>query len=440
MPVSQHPKEVTMPTRSRLLALLVALCLVGATAIATAAPVTLTFRFNDAEHKELREALDVFEKQNPTIKVTLQRIAWADSREQFLREAAVGQGPDVVHVAQVAVRSMGQAGAFLKLNDLIKRHGLRGGWDDFLSTELAAQDDGTIHAIPWTVDTFAMVYNPEILKQAGIAKFPETWEEMKEASRQIKTKTGKVGWAFPAGSGSTNSIWFFCNFYWWSNGWGLVERAPDGKYVAGITVPQIAEAFDYYNSYFKEGLNDKAMLAVTNWGAQELIEGMVSGNFAIISTPEFVLTQIEEAYKARHPGKPLPFASTIHPKGRSGSKTFIGGRQLAINANTKYPDEAFKLVQYLAGPDIYTKYYVGQWPAQKSLIAKIQRGPSHSGYPEQLKLARQWGAYSSGPVAIPTMWNAVGRAIGSVFTGEKTSRAAAQEVHDLVQAELAKKR
>src|SRR5262249_34347397 len=203
---STPAKEATMRTRSRAVALLVAGSLAGAAAVAAAAPVTLTFRFNDAEHKELREALDVFERQNPNIKVTLQRIAWADSREQFLREAAVGQGPDVVHVAQVAVRSMGQAGAFLKLNDLVKRNGLRGGWEDFLSTELAAQDDGTIHAIPWTVDTFAMVYNADILKQAGIARFPETWDELREASRQIKAKTGKVGWAFPAGSGSTNSI------------------------------------------------------------------------------------------------------------------------------------------------------------------------------------------------------------------------------------------
>lgn len=428
-----------MKTRVSVVALLVAVTVAGVAAVASASPVQITFRFNDAEHKELREALNVFEKQNPNIKVTLQRIAWADSREQFLREAAVGQGPDVVHLAQVAVRSMGQAGAFLQLNELIKKHSLRN-WDDFLSTELATQDDGTIHAIPWTVDTFAMVYNRDLLTQAGIAKFPETWDELKQASRQIKAKTGKIGWAFPAGSGSTNSIWFFCNFYWWSHGWGLVERAPDGKYVVGITVDQIAEAFDYYNSYFKKGLNDKAMLAVTNWGAQELIEGMVQGNFAIISTPEFVLTQIEEAYKARFPGKPMPFASTIHPKDKNGSKTFVGGRQLAINANTKHPDEAFKLVQYLIGPEIYARYYVGQWPAQKSLIARIQRPASHSGYPEQLKHARQWGAYSSGPVAIPTMWNAVGRAVGSVFTGEKTSRAAAQEVYELVQGELAKKK
>jgi multiple sugar transport system substrate-binding protein len=425
--------------RIRLIALSL-LTVAAALGPATPAPaVELTFRFNDAEHKELREALDVFQKQNPSIKVTLQRIAWGDAREQFLREAAVGQGPDVVHIAQVWTRSMGQAGALVKLNDLIKKQGLREGWSDFLSTELAAQDDGTIHAVPWTVDTFAMVYNKDLLKQAGIEKFPETWEEMRQASRQVKARTGKVGWAFPAGSGATNSIWFFCNFYWWSHGVSLVERAPDGKHVMGITPDQIAEAFDYYNSYFKEGLNDKAMLGITNWGAQELIEGMVSGAIAIISTPEFVLTQIEEAYKARYPGKPLPFASTIHPRDRNGSKTFIGGRQIAINANTKYPEEAYKLVQYLSTPEIFSsKYYAGQWPAQRSLIAKIQRGPSHSGYPEQLKLARPWGAYSTGPVAIPTMWNAVGRAMGSVFIGEKTSKAAAQEVYDLIQTELAK--
>ena len=362
--------------------------------MAAAAPIELTFRFNDAEQKEMREALDVFEQQSPNIKVTLQRIAWGDSREQFLREAAVGQGPDVVHIAQTWTRSMGQAGVFAKLNELVKRHGLRAGWDDFLSTELAVQDDGTIYAIPWTVDTFAMVYNTDILKQAGIARFPETWEELgRRAARSSEDGEDRLG--VPGRQRLHELDLVLLQFLlvvprlgrWWT-GCPMASthgdhRAPDRR---GFRLLQL---------YLKEGLNDKSMLAVTNWGAQELIEGMVQGNFAMISTPEFVLTQIEEAYKARFPGRPMPFASTIHPKDKNGSKTFMGGRQLAINVNTKYPDEAFKLVQYLTNPEIFTKYYVGQWPAQNSRIARIQRAPSHSGYPEQLKLARQWGAYSS---------------------------------------------
>ena len=213
-----------------------------------------------------------------------------------------------------------------------------------------------------------------------------------------------------------------------------MERGADGKHFSNITPDQIAEAFDYYNSYFKEGLNDRSMLSVTNWGAQELIEGMVQGNYAIISTPEFVLTQIEEAYKARYPGKAQPFASTIHPKGAPARRPSFGGRQLGINVNT--PEEAYKLVQYLNNPEIFSKYYVGQWPAQRSLIAKIERGPD-SGYPEQLKIARQWGAYSTGPVAIPTVERRrPGDRLG--FIGEKPSKAAAQEVYDLIQTELAK--
>ena len=115
-----------------------------------------------------------------------------------------------------------------------------------------------------------------------------------------------------------------------------------------------------------------------------------------------------------------------------------GIKAYIATGRAKHPDEVFKVIQYLITPEIFSKYYAGQWPAQKSLMAKIQRDPSHAGYPEQLKHARQWGPYSTGPVAIPTMWNAVGRAAGAVFTGEKTSKAAAKDIHDLVQAELAK--
>jgi multiple sugar transport system substrate-binding protein len=211
---------------------------------------------------------------------------------------------------------------------------------------------------------------------------------------------------------------------------------PDGKYGMNITPEQIAEGFDYYKSYFDQGLNPKSMLAITNWGAQELIEGMVRGDFAIISTPEFVLSQIEAAWKARYPEKPNPFASEIHPK---ESVTFVGGRQLGINVNTKHPEEAYKLVQYLISEDIFFKYYVGQWPAQKSIIKKIKRGPAHSGYPKQLIKARSWGPYSTGPVAIPTMWNWVGRTVGSVFIGEKTSLEAAKDLHNKIKTELEKK-
>ena len=81
----------------------------SATVPTLAADIELTFRFNDPEAEEMRAALDAFEQENPGVKVELQTIAWGESRQQFLREAAVGEGPDVVHIAFVWPRDMGAA-------------------------------------------------------------------------------------------------------------------------------------------------------------------------------------------------------------------------------------------------------------------------------------------------------------------------------------------
>ena len=60
-----------------------------------AADITITFRFNDPEGPQMRQALDLFEQQNAGIKVGMQRVTWGDAQQQYLREAAVGTAPDV---------------------------------------------------------------------------------------------------------------------------------------------------------------------------------------------------------------------------------------------------------------------------------------------------------------------------------------------------------
>jgi multiple sugar transport system substrate-binding protein len=69
---------------------------------ATSAPAQeLTFRYAYENVDEIRAGLDAFEAKNPGISVTLERIAFKDARDQFIREAATGGGPDVLHLACV---------------------------------------------------------------------------------------------------------------------------------------------------------------------------------------------------------------------------------------------------------------------------------------------------------------------------------------------------
>lgn len=420
--------------RTFMAAILAALAVVVA-GIANAADVKLTFRFNDSEAEAMRAALDDFEAENPGIEVELQTIAWTESRQQFLREAAVGEGPDVVHIAFVWPRDMGAAGALLPINDFLDSDPIQGGWDDFIATELAVGADGNIYGVPWTTDTWAMIYNMNVLEEAGISKIPENWDELRDASRTIHEKTGKVGFGFPGGSGSQNTIWFLANYYWWSNNQALVVADGDG-FKTGITVEQIAGAMDYYHSFIKEGHNPEAMLGVTEWFDPVILEGIISGEQGVAIVPPQQAKEILAAFKDRNPGVEPPFVTSTTPGGPAGPKTHLGGRMLGINANTENPEAAWKLIEFMTRTDVLQKYYGNQFPAQKAPLGKIEFGPALAGFAKQLTLARSWGAYSDGPAQIGTMWNDTGRAFGSAFIGERTYEEAAAELLESVEEQL----
>lgn len=404
--------------------------------------VTITFRFNDPEGPQMRAALDEFERANADIKVTMQRVSWADAQAQYLREAAVGTAPDVVHTAFVWPRAFGRANALRPLDDLLRRDGAQlglGGFEQFFARDLATADDGKVFAIPWTTDTFAMMYNTQMLQSVGASAFPAAWAPLRELSRTIQQRTGKAGWAFPAGVCGTPSIWFFLNFYWWSKGPGIIDRGADGRYVVSIARELIQEGFDYYKSYLDEGHNPRASLAVCLWGAPEVVEGMLTGNTAIASVPDTVANEIVTKWRERNPNTPPPFLTAPHPADSNGSRTFFGGRMLGISPNSRNVEQAWRLIKFLVTPEpTFTRHYTFYTPAQLPALQARNWPPELMGFPAQLRTARSWGPYGTGPVAIPFMWNAVGRAAGSVFIGEKTSAQSAAELHEAVSRELAR--
>ncbi len=51
------------------------------------------------------------------------------------------------------------------------------------------------------------------MKRAGVTAIPTTWDEFRDAARKVHAATGKIGFAFPFGSGGSNSIWFAANFW-----------------------------------------------------------------------------------------------------------------------------------------------------------------------------------------------------------------------------------
>lgn len=430
----------TKNLRKSILGVGMASCVALMSTTAFAQDKVISFRFNDPDTTGVEAAIAEYEKMNPGIEIDFQQLSWGEARQQYLREFAVGGGPDVVHIAFVWPKDLGRSGALLPLNDLINAKGLHAGIDDFVAHDLAL-DDGTQYAVPWSTDTWGMVYRTDILEEAGITELPTTWVELLDASRQIKEKTGKIGFATPLGSASTNTIWFLANFYWWSNNVGLIVEDGSGGYKVGVTASDIAEAMTYYKTYLEEELVPAGYLGLSSWFDPVIIEGLADGEIAIGIMPPPNSRAAVASYVSKNPdaGDDLPFTTGKSMSGSFKPQTHLGGKMLGINPNSKDPEAAFDFLSFMTGKLTMGEYYTNELPAQYSLLKEIKFEPWLQGNIDQLsENARVWGPYADGPVAIPTMWNAVGREFGSAFVGEKSIEEAAADLLATMEAELAK--
>jgi multiple sugar transport system substrate-binding protein len=398
-----------------------------ALALVPAQAQNISFRFNDSDATEMRAALDVFEKSNPGIKVTMQRTSWKDARDQFLRENAVSQGPDVVHIAFVWTRELARAGALLPLDDLLAKSNVQ--LKDFVADDLVMQDNKA-YGLPWTSDTWAMVYRTDLLERAGVAKLPATWQELRAASQAVHARTGKTGFGFPGGSAASGGIWFLANFYWWSNGDALIVKKPDGSFGLGLDRKAVADAMAYYKSFITEGHAPKAVVSYNDAHDPAIMQALAQGDQAIGIMPTNTYKQLLKTWADANPGKPTPFASGLVPRGSKTQLTHLGGRTLAINANTKHVEAAWKLVQYLnTAPVFAPPYYSSQFPARKSLLRNVKFSHAEAGFAAQLAdHTRTWGPYSEGPAPLGQLWNLTNRAFGAALSDQKTPEAAADEL------------
>ena len=372
----------------------------------------------------MRMALDEFEASNPGVKVKLERIAWKSSRDQLLREAAIGQGPDVVHYAFVWVEEFAQSGALMPIEDLEKYSTLENGFDDFVATDLTYHD-GKAYGVPWTADTWSMVYNNNVLREAGIYSKPKTWDEVLAVSRNIKKKTGKIGFSFLGGGGGS----FFVNYYLWSNGSTIVDDDGKGGFKIGVTKKQLIDCLDYFKTYIDEGLVPRAILSQNTSNDPNAMQPLLDDNQAMTIMPIAATRSLIKGYKQAYPNKSMPFVTGVTPAGKTKALTHLGGRTLVINSSTKHPKYAWLLLKHLISPNILNKYYVNQMPANKSGLAFVKFAEHEKGFARQYaEHTRSWGPYARGPAPIGQIRNTLGRSFGSAISGQKTSEEAAETI------------
>lgn len=388
--------------------------------------VELSFRQFDPPNEiaGLEVAVEAWNAANPNIQVTMENVPAGDWQNLYVREVQAGGGPDIQHLSFVSVLDLGPNGLLLPIDELLASAPLSTGLEDFLALDLN-QEEGVTYALPWTSDTFAMAYRPDLLEAAGITAFPATWDEFYAVSQQLTQdtdgngRTDQYGFCFAAGSAPNSGIWFLINYYLWSNGSTLFEQAEDGTWQVGTTEEQLAAAFTYFNTYFEEGVTPQSLVAINAWGDPEIVGGLARGDCAMSFFPPATFRAAQEQSEA-------PLLTAPIPAGSETRISHLGGRSLGINPNTEHPEEAWAFISYLASAETFATY--DQYPAQESLVEQLEFPEGEQGYVEMLPLAQTFGVYVSSPVQVSSMQDTVNGQFGAVASGQKSPEEGAADL------------
>ncbi|GEL77064.1 ABC transporter substrate-binding protein [Tenuibacillus multivorans] len=185
----------------------------------------------------LNNLKDEFESMHPDVTVTINDVPYDQVSQVVLTQASSGSLPDVMNLNTEFVKKVAANGALVNMDeaaDDVKDDFFEGLWK-------TAEVDGNVYALPWYTTTSGLIYNPDILAEAGFEEPPSTFEEAWEMSQVIYEETGKYGQVV----GPEMHLLFPKN--------GIPILNEDGT-EAAFNTPEAAELWGNLKEYYDEGL------------------------------------------------------------------------------------------------------------------------------------------------------------------------------------------
>ncbi len=309
----------------------------GAPVASGAAKGTITVWAMGAEGEKLPELAKEFEAANPGAKVEVTAIPWDAAHDKFTTAITANKTPDV---AMVGTTWMGE---FANMDALDPTPGEIDTSAFFEGAQKTTEVNGTSFGIPWYVETRLVYYRTDLAKKAGITTPPTDWAGLKDMAKAMQDKAGaKYGIGLQAGGvGSWQSIMPFA----WSAG---ADVTKDGGKAYNFDSPEILKAAQYYQSFFTDGISDKAAPATPTTEPD-----FASGKVPMFISGPWMMSAVEKAGGEGFKDKYGVFQIPADKQ----SSSFVGGSNLVVFKNTDNRDTSWKFVQWLGDAETQAKWY-----------------------------------------------------------------------------------
>jgi multiple sugar transport system substrate-binding protein len=192
------------------------------------------------------DAVAMFEKAHPNIKVKLQNVGQGGPHYRKVRTVLKsGKGlPDVIHMEFQYIPSFTITKNLLDMKPYLP--------DDFLSgypewIQKQINLDGGIYGIPWDTGPLGFIYRKDLLDKAGIKTPIKTWDEFAaDAVKYHKANPSSYLTNLPGGQAGQ---WLGL---FWQNGALPFSNDPNNLKI-NLTDPKIKQVTEYWDKLYKNG-------------------------------------------------------------------------------------------------------------------------------------------------------------------------------------------
>ncbi|WP_270887016.1 sugar ABC transporter substrate-binding protein [Pedococcus sp. 5OH_020] len=290
-----------------------------------------------AEGEKLPALAKDFEAANPGVKVNVTAIPWDSAHDKFTTAITANTTPDAAMVGTTWMGEFAGQGALDPTPPLIDKSQF------FEGAQKTTEVNGTSYGVPWYVETRLVYYRTDLAKKAGITTAPTDWEGLKAMAKAMQTKAG-AKWGIGLQAGGTGS-WQSVMPFAWSDGADLTKG---GGKAYNFDSPQMLEAVKYYQSYFTDGISDKAAPATPTTEPD-----FASGKVPMFISGPWEMSAVEKVGGAGFKNK----YDVMQIPAKTKSSSFVGGSDLVVFKKAKNRDTAWKFVQWLSDPKVQVKWY-----------------------------------------------------------------------------------
>jgi len=303
--------------------------------------------------------LQAFQTENPKIGLRVVHVDSLNYPDKLQAMMAGGTPPDVFYVHSMRFYNYASKGLLHPLDEFVDAE-TNFNLDDFYPKLIKAfKFGGDLYGIPKDWTTYVLYYNKDMFDKAGLA-YPDsnwTWDELRNAAKKLTFDKDKDGKMDQYGL----IVEIFADWYYpWliQNDGGLFDADGNWAIAKGKNLANNSEAVQFLSDLMNK---DKVAPSVQNTrqlgGQQTFVNGMA----AMCIYGRWVQLEFKDIKKFK-------WDYTVLPKRKKRATTLVGV-SLAMAAETKHPDEAWKLIKFMTSSkgQVYTAESGVAIPSRKSV-------------------------------------------------------------------------